>query len=73
MLLVTHSISEAVILSDTVVVMSPRPGRIVRRVEIGFGHDRTPAIRDAPEFGAAEAELRHAVAGQPAEPLAYAS
>jgi NitT/TauT family transport system ATP-binding protein len=64
MLLVTHSISEAVILADTVAVMSARPGRISHRVQIGFSHDRSPAIRDDPNFAAYEAELRHALAGQ---------
>lgn len=61
LLLVTHSITESVILSDTVVVMSPRPGRITHQVEIGFGHDRTSAIRDDPTFNEREAELRHAL------------
>ncbi|MCX5497790.1 ABC transporter ATP-binding protein [Kaistia dalseonensis] len=63
LLLVTHSISEAIILSDTVAVMSPRPGRISHRVEIGFGHDRTADMRDDPQFAAYEAELRHALHG----------
>jgi NitT/TauT family transport system ATP-binding protein len=65
LLLVTHSISEAVILSDTVAVMSPRPGRITHKVPIGFGHDRTAAIRDDPRFTACEAALRHALSGAP--------
>jgi NitT/TauT family transport system ATP-binding protein len=63
MLLVTHSISEAVILSDSVYVMSPRPGRIVREVAIDFGRDRSPSVRDDPRFADYEAELRHALAG----------
>ena len=63
MLLVTHSISEAIILSDVVAVMSPRPGRIVHSVDVAFGHDRTAAIRDDPLFGRYEAELRHALTG----------
>ena len=63
MLLVTHSISEASILSDQVAVMTPRPGRISHLVRIGFGHDRTAAMRDDPRFTACEAELRHALHG----------
>ncbi len=61
LLLVTHSIGEAVILSDTVVVMSPRPGRITRRIEVDFGHRREPAIRDDPRFARLESEVRHAL------------
>lgn len=65
--LVTHSITEAVIMSDAAVVMSPRPGRIVARIPVGFGRHRTPAIRDAPGFTATEHELRHALLGRSAE------
>ena len=61
LLLVTHSISEAIILSDMVAVMSPRPGRITHRVDVGFGHHRTPEMRDDPRFGRLEAEIRHAL------------
>jgi len=61
LLLVTHSISEAIILSDQVVVMSPRPGRITRRIDVDFGHHRTPAMRDDPRFGRLESEVRHAL------------
>jgi NitT/TauT family transport system ATP-binding protein len=65
MLLVTHSIVEAIILSDTVAVMSSRPGRISHCVEIAFGRDRSVAMRDDPRFAAYEAELRHALATGP--------
>jgi NitT/TauT family transport system ATP-binding protein len=67
LLLVTHSISEAIILSDTVVVMSPRPGRITRRIDVDFGHHRTPDIRDDPRFGRLESEVRHALGHSMAE------
>lgn len=65
LLLVTHSISEAIILSDQVAVMTPRPGRIARLVDIDFGHARTAAMREDPRFAVYEAELRHSLYGTP--------
>src|ERR1700749_520210 len=49
-LFVTHSISEAVFLSSRIVVMSPRPGRIIDVVDCNFPPDRPLEIREAPEF-----------------------
>ena len=45
---VTHSIPEAVFLSSRIVVMSPRPGRIVEVIESTLPADRTLDIRDTP-------------------------
>jgi NitT/TauT family transport system ATP-binding protein len=49
-LLVTHDIGEALLLSDRVTVMSPRPGHIVREVAVVLPRPRTAASRYAPEF-----------------------
>jgi NitT/TauT family transport system ATP-binding protein len=49
-LFVTHHIEEAVFLSDTVMVMSPAPGRIIERVEVNLPRPRTDALRVSPEF-----------------------
>jgi NitT/TauT family transport system ATP-binding protein len=55
---VTHSVSEAVFLSNEVVVMSPRPGRIAARVPINLSYPRTEETRTSAEFVEAEAEVR---------------
>ena len=56
--LVTHSISEAVFLADRIVLLSPRPGRIDHIVEIGFPRPRSVAIQADPAFAAACSDLR---------------
>ncbi|MFT3988266.1 ABC transporter ATP-binding protein [Aestuariivirga sp.] len=47
---VTHSIPEAVFLSTKIVVMSPRPGRIIDVIETKLPRNRTLDIRETPEF-----------------------
>lgn len=47
---VTHSLREAVLLSDKVVVMSSRPGRISQVIDIDLPRPRTPDIEDSDEF-----------------------
>ena len=49
--LVTHDLSEAISVGDTVYVLSRRPGRIARSVSVDFPADLTPLMRrNAPEF-----------------------
>jgi NitT/TauT family transport system ATP-binding protein len=49
-LFITHSIAEAVFLSDRVIVMTPRPGCIDRIIDINLPRPRTLATRETPEF-----------------------
>jgi NitT/TauT family transport system ATP-binding protein len=49
-LFITHSIPEAVFLSDRVVVMTPRPGQIDAIIDIPLLRPRTLAMRESPEF-----------------------
>jgi NitT/TauT family transport system ATP-binding protein len=61
---VTHSIPEAVFLSDRVGVMSPRPGRIAEIIPVQLG-ERTDDTREAPHFYAAITQVREALRGRP--------
>jgi NitT/TauT family transport system ATP-binding protein len=54
---VTHSLAEAVFLSDRVVVMTARPGRIKSTVAISVPHPRSPDFMLEPRFGDLRSEL----------------
>jgi NitT/TauT family transport system ATP-binding protein len=57
-LFVTHSIPEAALLADRVVVMSPSPGQIRKILSIDLKRPRTAMTMSTPAFGSAAAELR---------------
>ena len=55
---ITHSIEEAVFLSDRIVVMTPRPGSIAEIVKINLPRPRTLDRKDTPEFNAYTGRIR---------------
>jgi NitT/TauT family transport system ATP-binding protein len=57
-LFVTHDIDEAVMLSDRVVVMSPRPGRILDTVTADLPRPRHIFLKDTPEFTRLSSRIR---------------
>ena len=57
-LFVTHSIPEAILLADRVVVMSPRPGRIARVLEIALPRPRRVEMEFDPRFQRYSEEIR---------------
>ncbi len=57
--LVTHSIPEAVILSDVVYVLAPRPGRIAEQVVIDLPRPRTLDMITTPKFGSLVERIRN--------------
>ena len=57
-LMVTHSISEALLLSDRVLIYSERPARILEEIPVPFDRPRKPELRDDPAFLAMTRVLR---------------
>ena len=56
-LFVTHDVSEAVYLADSIYVLAPRPTRILHRVDVPFFANRDIALKSASEFRAVEKQL----------------
>ncbi len=63
-LFVTHSISEAVLLADRVVVMSPRPGRVVDVIEVGLERPRSFDQEGSAEFQRCARRIRDHIFGE---------
>jgi NitT/TauT family transport system ATP-binding protein len=62
-LMVTHSISEALFLADRALVLSQRPGRVRLDLPVDLPRPREDAIRYTPYFGELAAHLREAIEG----------
>ena len=59
--LVTHSIEEALVLGDVVVVMSARPGRIKETIEVPFDRPRPADLEGSPQFAALRMHIWNAL------------
>ena len=57
-MLITHSVEEALYLSSQIIVVSARPARIRRVVQVPFPYPRSVSLLDEPEFGRIRSELR---------------
>jgi len=65
---VTHSIAEAILLADRVVVMTPRPGRVVATVSVALPRPRTLDMESSEEFRGHAKVVRDAIASSRGRP-----
>ena len=63
-LLITHALDEANLLSDRIGVMSARPGRFIDIVETGWPRERDSRLAEGPDFGAVTARLWSLLRGE---------
>jgi len=63
-LFVTHSVFESVFLSNRIVIMTPRPGRVAADVPVDLAYPRTEALRTAPEYSARCRDVSRLLAGE---------
>ncbi|MFA3919425.1 ABC transporter ATP-binding protein [Ruegeria hyattellae] len=61
--LVTHSMDEAVMLADRIIVLAPRPGRIEKTVHVDFARPRRRSLKTDPAFGDKVLEVRRELYG----------
>ena len=60
-MLITHSVEEAIYLSSRIIVMTARPTRIREVIDVPFGYPREERLHESPEFGALRSHIRDLV------------
>jgi NitT/TauT family transport system ATP-binding protein len=65
MVFVTHDVSEAVYLADSVYILSARPARILSCIEVPFFEERHQSIKETPKFRAIESQILEQLRSQP--------
>jgi len=60
-MLITHSVEEAVYLTSRIIVMTARPTRIREIIDVPFGYPRDERLHESPEFGALRSHIRELV------------
>lgn len=63
-ILVTHSIPEAVLMSDRIIALGARPGRVVGDISVDLPRPRTAALIGTPRFQEISRQVREALAGE---------
>lgn len=61
MVMVTHSIYEAILIADRVVVLSAHPGQVVETIDVGLAHPRRPSVSTSSEFTDLVSDVRRAL------------
>jgi NitT/TauT family transport system ATP-binding protein len=64
-LFVTHDVSEAVYLADTIYILSSRPATILYRIDVPFFADRSQDVKNSPSFREIETDILHKLRGNP--------
>ena len=59
--LITHSVDEAIYLSSRIVVVTARPAKVRHVIDVPFGYPRSEAVHEDPRFAALRAEIRELV------------
>lgn len=62
-LFITHQIDEAIVLADRIAVLSARPGRVARIIDVNLPKPRTLALKRTPEFNAMVDDVWKRIAG----------